>query len=215
VVANIDLKDFFPSVAEWQVAQVFRGLGHGPDVSGLLSLLCTEPVEGGRCLPQGACTSPTLSNAVCRQLDARLGRLCAREGFTYTRYADDLSFSGDAVGKVRGLLRGVEAILKSEGYAPHPDKTRVMYKGQRQKVTGLVVNAKPAVPRRERRRLRAILHNAQRNVGGDQNRDGHADYEAHLRGKIAFVTMVDPTRAEKLLASFGEITWSRDSRELV
>ena len=109
VVCNLDLKDFFPSITFRRVKGLFRKLGYGEHVATLLALLCTEPprvpVEldgktyhvalGARVLPQGACTSPAITNALCRRLDRRLDGLARRHGFAYTRYADDLTFSGD------------------------------------------------------------------------------------------------------------------------
>src|SRR5690606_32345995 len=95
--------------------------------------------------------------------DRRLRGLAARHGFAYTRYADDLTFSGEDRRKVGLLLKSVRSILLDEGFIEHPQKTRVMGKGRRQEVTGVTVNAKPSLGREERRRLRAILHNAARN----------------------------------------------------
>ena len=114
---------------------------------------------GPRGLPQGASTSPALSNAVARRLDKRLTGLAAKLGLTYTRYADDLTFSGTAEvnGRVGYLMARVRHIAEDEGFAVNPEKTRVLRRNTAQRVTGLVVNDKPGVGRREVRRLRAIL----------------------------------------------------------
>src|SRR4029078_13509115 len=101
-----------------------------------------------------------MTPSVCVRLDRRLPRLAKRRGYTYTRYADDLTFSGDGHDGVALLLRGVRSILTEEGFREQPTKTRVMRPGRRQEVTGVVVNAKTAVARDEVRVLRAILHNA-------------------------------------------------------
>src|SRR5262249_29867281 len=109
-VVNLDLRDFFPSIAFPRVRSVFQRAGYSPAVATILALLCTEcprkvvTYDGAtyhvatspRGLPQGACTSPSLSNLVARRLDRRLSGLARRMGLTYTRYADDLTFSGDA-----------------------------------------------------------------------------------------------------------------------
>src|SRR5207249_1367718 len=127
-----------------------------------LTLLCTEPprtaVEvdgkvyhvalGQRVLPQGACTSPAITNALCRRLDRRLAGLGRKHGFTYTRYADDLTFSGDNGKAVGKLLRSVRGIVELEGFHEHPRKTKVMRRGRRQEVTGLTVNLEPRVSRK-------------------------------------------------------------------
>ena len=150
---------------------------------------------GPACCPQGACTSPAITNALCRKLDRRLDGLARRHGFAYTRYADDLTFSGDTPRSVGRLLRSVRSIVQAEGLTEHPRKTRVMRRGGRQEVTGLTVNDRPKVSREELRTLRAILHNAARLGLESQNRDGLPDFAAHLRGRVEYACMVDPDRA--------------------
>jgi RNA-directed DNA polymerase len=174
VVVNLDLKDFFPTLTFRRVKGKFRGLGYSEPVATVLALICTEPqvdeveldgerlfaAKGPRRLPQGAPTSPMLTNLVCTRLDARLAALAGSLGFTYTRYADDMTFSasGEGASKVSALLKYVGEIVASEGFTVHPDKTRVMRRGRRQEVTGLTVNERVAVPRSTLRRFRALLH---------------------------------------------------------
>ena len=174
-----------------------------------MALLCTEPPRvaatlrgqryyialGERVLPQGACTSPALSNRLCVKLDRRLSGLAAAQGFAYTRYADDLSFSGNDPQQVGQLLGCVRSVLRAEGLQENPLKTRVMRSGSRQEVTGLTVNQGARVGRTERRQLRAILHNCARDGLQSQNRDGRDNYAAYLRGRVAFVCMVEPQQA--------------------
>src|SRR5262249_55667368 len=120
---------------------------------------------GPRCLPQGAPTSPALTNTLCLRLDRRISGLARRLGYRYTRYADDLTLSlpvGHQCKPQLGTLIGqVRRIVEAEGFALHPDKTRVNRSGGRQQVTGLVVNGEgtPRVPRKLRRQLRAAIHN--------------------------------------------------------
>jgi retron-type reverse transcriptase len=218
VVVNLDVKEFFPSITFRRVKGLFHALGYGEHVATLLALLCTEPPRvpavldgktyhvalGSRVLPQGACTSPAITNALCRRLDRRLDGLARHLGFTYTRYADDLTFSGDAPRAVGRLLRSVRAIVGAEGLVEHPRKTRVMRRGGRQEVTGLTVNERPSVSRKELRTLRAILHNAARFGLESQNRDGRPDFAAHLRGRVEYACMVDPRRAAELRASLTQ-----------
>ena len=212
IVINLDLKDFFPSVTFRRVKGLFEKIGYSEQVAIILALICTEPprlpVEvdgrklwvalGERMVPQGACTSPAITNLVCRRLDRRLAGLAKRRGYSYTRYADDLTFSGDGHDGVALLFRGVRSIIKDEGFREHPTKTRVMRPGRRQEVTGVVVNAKTGVNRDEVRVLRAILHNAAKHGLASQNRAGHPNFEAHVRGRVAYVSMVDPSKREKL-----------------
>jgi retron-type reverse transcriptase len=159
-----------------------------------------EVATGPRGLPQGAPTSPGLSNQVARKLDKRLLGLAAKLGITYTRYADDLTFSGggELAGKVGYLMAKVRRIAREEGFAVNEKKSRVMRRSTAQTVTGVVVNDKPSVSRDELRRLRAILHRAKFEGLEAQNRDGRPNFRAWLEGKIAFVNMVRPDAAEKL-----------------
>src|SRR5262249_9347798 len=171
IVLKMDVKDFFPTVTLARVKGIFRKAGYREQVATLLALLCTEsPREvveregqtyyvslGPRCLPQGAPTSPALTNTLCLRLDRRLSGLAARLGWRYTRYADDLTFSlpaGHPGGPKTGALMGlVKRVVEAEGFRLHPDKTRVHRRGGRQQVTGLVVNGggPPRVPRALRR----------------------------------------------------------------
>jgi retron-type reverse transcriptase len=213
VVVNVDLTDFFPSVSFRRVKGLFhKRMGYSEQVATVLALLTTEPPRlpvtytgkrywvalGERRLPQGACTSPAVTNLVCRRLDHRLDGLARSMKYTYSRYADDLTFSGDATDSIGRLLRGVRAVLTDEGFDENRAKTRIMRRGRRQEVTGVVVNDRPTVSRTEIRRLRAILHNCARHGLESQNRSGHPHFAAYLRGKVAFVTMVDPVRGQQL-----------------
>jgi len=229
VVINLDVKDFFPSIAFGRIKGVFRHLGYGEAMATLLALLCSEnraqawQVDGEklfvggkareRVLPQGAPTSPMLTNLLCRRLDRRLLGLARQLGFVYTRYADDLTFSAsgeaarDNVGRLLGRVRW---ILRDEGFTPHPDKERVMRKGRRQEVTGLVVNAdKPGVSRETRRRLRAALHRAtQASAGKPAHWLGQAAQPSQLLGLAQFVYQVDPVQGGPLLGQARQLTRS-------
>ncbi len=212
VVINVDLKDFFPTFTFKRVKGFFRKVGYGEAIATMLALLCTEPPRvatrvgdklyhvalGDRVLPQGACTSPALTNLMCRRLDRRLAGLARKSGLAFTRYADDITFSGDGAVPIPKILGGLRRIVEDEGLAVHPDKTRVLRKGRRQEVTGLVVNERVGVSRAVRRRLRAIIHNVRKNGLASQNRAGHRDFAAHLRGVVSFVQMVDADAGRRL-----------------
>jgi len=213
VVVNLDLKDFFPTLTFPRVKGLFRAFGYSESVATCLALLCTEPprvpVElagkaysvavGARVVPQGACTSPAVTNLACRRLDRRLAGLGAKLGFAYTRYADDLTLSTQT-GHIGSLLRTIRKILADEGFTENAKKTHIMRRGRRQEVTGVTVNDKMGVSRAEVRELRAILHNAAKHGLASQNREEHPNFGAYLRGRVAFVTMVDPSKAEPLRA---------------
>lgn len=218
VIVNMDLEDFFPSISFYRVRAVFERYGYSGGVSTVLALLCTEcprmaitydgtayeVATGPRALPQGAPTSPGLSNQVARKLDKRLLGLAAKLGLTYTRYADDLTFSGgpDVAERVGYLMARVRHIALEEGFRVNEKKSRVMRPSAAQTVTGVIVNDKPSIPRDELRRLRAILHRARTEGLEAQNREGRPNFRAWLEGKIAFVSMVRPDIGAKLKAAF-------------
>ncbi len=221
VVVNLDLQDFFPSITFPRVRSVFQRLGYSPAAATILALLCTEcprrVVEyagqayhvaiGPRGLPQGACTSPALSNQVARRLDRRLRGLADKLGLTYTRYADDLTFSGDdrLKGRIGYLMARVRHIAEEEGYVVNEKKSRVLRRNTAQLVTGLVVNEKPTVRRRELRRLRAILNRAKTEGLERQNREARPNFVAWLQGKIAYVRMSRPDLGAKLHSQLQQI----------
>jgi RNA-directed DNA polymerase len=216
LVVNLDLSEFFPSIGFPRVRSVFQRAGYSPAVATILALLCTEcprrvmeydgvtyhVATGPRGLPQGACTSPSLSNQVAIRLDRRLNGLAGKLGIDYTRYADDLTFSGDGEleGRVGYLMARVRHIAQDEGFVVNEAKSRVLRQSAAQVVTGLVVNDRPGVARKEVRRLRAILHRARTEGLDRQNREQRPNFIAWLRGKIAFVAMARPEVGAALLA---------------
>jgi retron-type reverse transcriptase len=228
IVVNMDLENFFPTIVFPRVRSVFHRLGYSPSVATILALLCTEcprrlvsydnksywVATGPRGLPQGACTSPALSNQVARRLDKRLTGLARKLNLAYTRYADDLSLSGSADfgPRVGYLLARVRHLAEAEGFTVNDKKTRVLRPNTAQKVTGLVVNSKPALPRRELRRLRALLHRASSEGLDSQNRDGRPNFRAYLEGKLAYIRMVQPMVGDKLLQLYTALPSAGDKR---
>jgi hypothetical protein len=215
VVVNLDLADFFPSVSYPRVKGLFRALGYSEQVATVLGLLCTEAPttavemdgttwyvqEDSRRLPQGSPASPAITNLICRRLDKRLTAAADRLGFRYTRYADDCTFSAkDAGAPVGKLLGWVRRILADEGFQEHPSKTRVQRPGRRQEVTGLVVNGgEPRVPRATLRRLRALLHQIERDGPEGKRWGDEADVLNAVQGVASFVYMVQPDKGRALL----------------
>lgn len=221
VVVNADLRDFFPSITFPRVKGVFQQLGYSPAVATILALLCTEcprqavryagrelfVATGPRGLPQGASTSPALSNLTARGLDARLSGLARKLGWDYTRYADDLTFStsGEPAAKTAWVLARLRHIAGEENFEVNEKKTRVQRPNQAQTVTGIVVNHRPNAPRELVRRLRAILHRAKKEGLAAQNRDKIPHFEAWLGGMISYVHMVNPKRGAELKAEFEAV----------
>lgn len=211
LVVNLDLEDFFPRISFATVDGVFECLGYPQEVAWCLAMLCTCRYgrRWRRALPQGAPTSPALANLVCWKLDRRLTGLAGKFGAAYTRYADDLTFSGDG-DFIRGLERFLPLlgrICAEEGMRLNAAKTRFMRRCHRQEVTGLVVNDRPGLTRRERRVLRAILHNCRTRGAVSQNHTGDPLFRQRLRGRIALVRMVHPQQAERLEADFWAVEW--------
>jgi retron-type reverse transcriptase len=210
VVLTMDLQDFFPSVTFARVRGLLAALGYGYQVATTLDVIMTEsdrePVvidnatqyveQGPRYCVQGAPTSPGLCNAIALRLDRRLAGLASKLGFTYTRYADDLTFSGNDPGPVAALKRLSVQIIQSEGFRVNEAKTRIMRRGTRQTVTGVVVNDVAGLSRRERRRVRAMIHQSHRSIA-DSSR------LASLRGKLAYLNMLNPRQVAPLREKLG------------
>jgi hypothetical protein len=228
----MDLKDFFPTFRAARIRSFFRTLGYPEPVANLLAGICTTSTPRDLWkqasglndrvqireskdlyfrthLPQGAPTSPALANLCCYRLDCRLTGLAKSVGARYTRYADDLAFSGDDdfEGRVERFSTQVAAILKEGGFAVHHRKTRIMRQGVRQHLAGLVVNRRCNVQRRDFDRLKAILSNCLRYGPETQNRESHPDFRSHLEGKVSFVEMINPQKGERLRRLFQEIRW--------
>lgn len=231
-VVTLDLAHFFAAVSAPMVYGLLRRGGLPEPVAHTLTGLCIHVVPprviaamppGGTPedraalrralatphLPQGAPTSPTLANASVWRLDTRLAGWAASADATYTRYADDLAFSGDDrfAARVDAFVRGVGRIVTDEGHILNASKTRVRRRGVRQSVTGIVVNERPSVGRAEFDRLKAILHNCAEHGPDGQDRVGVPDFRAHLRGRVGWFEQVHPERGARLLAEFQRITW--------
>ncbi|MFN8578536.1 MAG: retron St85 family RNA-directed DNA polymerase [Candidatus Sericytochromatia bacterium] len=203
---KIDIKDFFPSITFPRVKGVFRNAGYKEQVATLLALLCTEsPREvlkikdktyfvaiSDRCLPQGAPTSPALSNIVSMNLDKRLRGLSKSNGWRYTRYADDLSFSfpdNKKSAEIGYMLGAIKRIVEEECFKVNIKKTWVSRKGGKQAVTGIIVNGKdkPRASRELKRKIRAIIHNLQK---GKTLHDGESIHQ--IIGFSSYVAMIEP-----------------------
>lgn len=219
VVINLDLRDFFPTVTERRTRGMFKSLGYSEAVATILAMLCTQADtteieldgiryfvgQGARHLPQGSPASPAITNIICRRLDRRLTGLASELGFVYTRYADDLTFSSrarnDQIGK---LIRRVEELVTHEGFVVHPDKTRVMHRGRRQEVTGIVVNDGLGVSRKALRNFRAFLRQLELDGPAKTHWGQCPDAFAAAQGFASFVAMVDADKGNALLARVRE-----------
>jgi hypothetical protein len=231
-VLKIDLQDFFPSIAAARVQALFRTVGYPEPVADALAGLCSNatPADvwkiaeaGGDAaqhqrarrlyekshLPQGAPTSPAIANLCAYRLDCRLAALAASAGATYTRYADDLAFSGgvDFARSASRFQTQVCATVMEEGWAVHHRKTRLMRQGVCQRLAGVNVNERVNLCRRNFDLLKATLTNCLRMGATSQNRAGHADFRSHLEGRVSYVEFINPERGAKLRRLFERIEW--------
>ncbi len=234
VVLRMDLADFFPSVSGARVQALLRTLGYPEPVADALGGLCTNTtpaaVFGAKRwpllhaadlrdsqrlhkrahLPQGAPTSPALANLCAWRLDCRLTGLADWAGAVYSRYADDLAFSGgaDVAKRIDEYAAQIGAIAIDEGWRVQHHKTRIMGQSVQQRLTGLVVNARVNCPRREVDALKATVTNCLRHGAASQNREGRPDFRAHLLGRIGWVRSVNPAKAQRLQEIFDRVDWS-------
>ncbi len=231
IVIRMDLKDFFPSIQMSRIQALFEKLDYSSTVAGTLARICVNRAPRGVFrdlqaevpwaarqalktphLPQGSPCSPALANLCAYRLDIRLEALARSLGAGYSRYADDLVFSGE-----RDFARAAErfhihvaAIALEEGFRVNTRKTRVMREGTRQQVTGVVVNTHPNIGRDDYDRLKATLANCVRHGPASQNRANHPNFRAYLAGRISHVRMVNAQRAIKLQRLADAIAWAAD-----
>jgi len=233
VLLRMDLQDFFVSVSRARVEGVFRMIGYPQGVASCLAGLCTHRTVLGACgetlevlpfsmrqrlgnwhLPQGAPTSPALANLCAWRLDARLSGLVEHMHWAYTRYADDLAFSGPM-----GLYRQrqfaeslIGAIALEEGFRINFRKTRWMRASQRQHFCGITVNQHPNLNCKEYDRLKALLHNCIRFGPASQNRDQRPDFRRHLEGRVSHALHLNPQRGARLRDMLRLIDWVNDTK---
>lgn len=200
-VLRLDIRHFFDSVRYSSV----KDAAFPPEIfSEPLRVLLTMLCYYRESLPQGAPTSPAIANLLLRDFDLRLGRLCRRRDIVYTRYCDDLTFSGEDLTGIRELA---ESELRGLGFFLNGSKTRLRCAGCRQVVTGLVVNDKVSVPRERRQAIRQAAYYCRRfGIAEHLRRTGCTltpeAYRERLLGQVGFILQADPACA-----------WAREARE--
>lgn len=214
VLVHLDIRDFFGSIREEMVFEALvRETGYPKGLVRFLTRLCCFR---GR-LPQGACTSPALSNIVFRLCDDALAQLARHMGLEYTRYSDDLFFSGGSNTDTAALIGQVRKILTQHGFFLNSKKTKILRRDRCQRVVGIVVNEKPQVSRKYRRELLQELY-YQEKFGADcyaaREAGDYGTYLNRLRGKVAYVLQVDPenrtfqeagSRLSRQIAAYREV----------
>ena len=215
-VIRVDLADFFSTITFPRTRGLFSSLGYNSGVSSVLALLCTDMdrrevvyqsenwyvSQGPRKLPQGATTSPALSNLVARNLDRRIrGYLkYLEDDWIYTRYADDLVLSHpDKNVDVGMLLTYLNRVIRDEGFKVNKKKTVIMRTPHRQMITGLVLHESGVrVPKKYLKKVRAMVHNADQLISKGFNPDNIDE----IKGRLSFIKMVMPEYAEKTQAKY-------------
>lgn len=186
-ILNVDIKRFFPSITEEMVASVFRGLGYGQEGAALLASLTT--LEGAA--PTGAPTSPSLGNIILAKFDEEMEAAASNRQFTYTRYADDLTFSGqDRIEE--DFLKEVSDLIAQHGFVLNEKKTRFLGRGDRMDITGIVINAGANLPIEWRNRARGFLKRVTRNPAD------FLDDHLAVAGTLGLLKSVDEKEEKKL-----------------
>ena len=205
-VITLDIKNFFSSIHNVEVYRIFRSLGYTKELSNIFTKLLVT--ENG--LPQGSPTSPYLSHIVCKKLDRKIfEELKSLKNFDFTRYADDITISGDydIVDKTKNII----GIIESEGFEINPLKKRCQPRSQKQMVTGLVVNDKVNVPKSYIRRLKQEIYYCKKyGVNSHMIRSGinNSNYKLFLFGKAYYIKMINKKLGEKFLRELHKIDWT-------
>jgi RNA-directed DNA polymerase len=192
-VYTLDLRDFFPSIKTQSVEDIFKSLGYSNLISNLLAKLCTRD----NMLPQGAPTSPSLSNIYFKKTDNLIANYCLENKVKYTRYADDLSFSGNF--DEDKLFQLVKNSVEAIGLNINPEKTKLMKPSSRQTVTGIVVNKKPQVVFHKRNKLRQDIFYIKKFGIADHikhRKIKQVNYLEHILGKVNFILQINPADNE-------------------
>ena len=202
-IACIDIENFFPSISEKVVYKIFQDLGYENKVAMELSKLCTY--DG--VLPQGAPTSPMLANIALRELDSNMQKYAEYNNLNYSRYADDLTLSGNC-DITQHLNRMIQEVEKC-GYRVNNNKTHIMKDNYRKIVTGLVVNETVKVPKNYKRLFRQEIYYCKK-LGIEQHlkntgRESAVNFREYMYGKAYFIKMVEPENGTRLLKELDDI----------
>ncbi len=210
IILKVDIKDFFPSIGFRTIKDLFVSFGFNDQVSRYLSELCTLEDH----LPQGAPTSPALSNLVCRNLDKRLFYLAKKSNLEYSRYADDIIFSGRKI--KRSIYKIVRQIIESEGFKINENKVFWVNNQRAQIITGVVVNSKSSFGKKRFKNLSAFIHNCTNKNLSEQklraiNEKGVKikNLKSYLYGSVAFLRSIDLIKARKLKDKLDSIPQER------
>jgi len=194
-VANIDIEDYFGSISRDHVFRLLKKNGIGENLSGTVANIVT--LDGK--LPQGAPTSPDISNAFLLEVDEKLTKLSEAYKLKYTRYADDITISGESRSDIESVISRCNMLLGEYGLKLKDEKTRVASNKTTQRVTGLVVNEKIQPPKEFRKKVRAIFHNA------NKNPDNFVDRIEELRGYHSYLMAFEVLKESRHLRRYKMI----------
>lgn len=231
-ILKVDITNFFESIGVRQVYVAFRKMGYDRSVAAWLANLCTAKIEDYKYeqledqeeiqklfndlyhksepfLVQGAPTSPGLANIICNRMDKRMMGLANKHGFTYSRYADDMTFSADKKDRLPKVSM-IRKIVEIEGFHLNEEKIELLHEGNRQIVTGLLVDNHVRVPGRYKKDIKRHIHFCLK-YGGREHfhriAPGKAFGKEWLAGRIRYIHSVEPETAKKLWAEFERIDW--------
>lgn len=217
VIVKLDLQNFFQLITYKRVKELFHGFGYSETAATIFGLICTIATTNNsnktsckniekRHLPEGAPTSPAISNLACDRLDTHLTNLANNLGFRYTRYADDLTFSCyGAAHKVDKLIQESKSIVTQESFTVNSDKTQVLSKSVQQIVTGIVVNQQLNLSRKTLKAFRATLYQIEREGLLGKKWGNSNNLIATITGFANYVAMVNPSKGAEFLASVERI----------
>lgn len=231
-ILKVDITNFFESIGVRQVYVAFRKMGYDRSVAAWLANLCTAKIEDYKYeqledqeeiqklfndlyhksepfLVQGAPTSPGLANIICNRMDKRMMGLANKHGFTYSRYADDMTFSADKKDRLPKVSM-IRKIVETEGFHLNEEKIELLHEGNRQIVTGLLVDNHVRVPGRYKKDIKRHIHFCLKYGGRDHFHriaPGKAFGKEWLAGRIRYIHSVEPETAKKLWAEFERIDW--------
>ncbi len=233
VILNIDLYRFFDTITQRRVFGVFKWLGYHPNLAYSFAQLLTVQQNYGywkeieneavfssdflsarpHCLPQGSPASPAIANIVCYRMDIRFKKLADSIGCNYTRYADDITFSGDS--KNIPSINTIRKIIKDEGFYINENKIKYTRQNNRQEVTGLVVNNGVRVKRKYKQKVRTELYHCLKHGPEDhlawlrknKGLEEKSNYRDYLLGKICFIYSVEPKVGKEYLEMYNQINW--------
>lgn len=209
---SMDIKNFFPSIKRRDVTKIFRGLGYSDEVSNYLSKLSCYRGE----LVQGFPTSPIISNIFLGEFDLYIASICSNKNIEYSRYADDLAFSGkyedNSLEFLNDLIKEVNLYLNKIGLEINPKKTKFFDQFSPKKLTGIMLtNNGLKVPLRIKKKISKELYYCEK-YGVEShlrrtNKIGLANYKGYMYGIVGYIKLVEPTLGEEYIERMKNIYW--------